>query len=311
MALAGATDKRFFRYTGMRKTQAKVMSLPLNAARVFACVVRHASIQRAAAELCVTPGAVSRQVMALEAALGVALLERRHRAVVPTREGLALAARLSPALDEIAAALSACGPGQRSSAMALTVDVTPTFALHWLMPRLPSFHREYPEIVLSLRTSQGIVQAAVDVDLHIRRDPAQFAGLNSRPFLPETALLVAAPALCARGVTSPHLTDRPLIRMRSRPDLWPAWFAAFPLPRVPEYLDFDNTILAIQAACQGMGVALIPTLFLGDLLKTGVLQAWPGCRPLHSGDYRVLDGRGRSPAAAKFTAWLIRTAAVA
>jgi LysR family glycine cleavage system transcriptional activator len=280
------------------------MSLPLNAARVFACVVRQASIQRAAAELCVTPGAVSRQVKALETALGVALLERRHRAIVVTREGAALAARLAPALEEIAAALLESRLRKHGTPSRLVVDATPTFAMHWLIPRLPQFCRAHPEIVIDLRTSQGVVVPAGDVDLHIRRDPAHFAGLSSRPCLPEMALPVVAPALGADPSASEDFAGLPLIRMRSRPDLWPCWFASHPPSRVPVFLDFDNTILAMQAASQGLGIALIPTLFLDALLQAGVLQVWHGAQALQTGQYSVLEGRGRSPAVPRFIAWL-------
>lgn len=305
--------KPFFRYTRMRKTQVSAMPIALNAVRVFAAVVRHASIQRAAAELCVTPGAVSRQIKALETALGLALFVRRHRAIVPTAEGAALAARLAPAIAQIEAALADCRPGAGVSPCRLTVEATPTFAMHWLIPRLPDFRRRHPDIVVDLRTAQGQVVPSRQIDLHIRRDPAHFAGLPARPCLAESALPVAAPAQCAAlaatlaAGTSPadDPAALPLIRMRSRPDLWPRWFAEHPPAKAPIFLDFDNTILAMQAACQGLGLALIPTLFLDALLRDGALQAWPGCAALHSGDYSVLSGYGRSPAAPRFIAWLL------
>lgn len=297
------------------------MPISLNAVRVFTAVVRHASIQRAADELCVTPGAVSRQIKALETALGLALFVRRHRAIVPSAEGAALAARLAPAIEQIEVALADCRPRRSASPCRLTVEATPTFAMHWLIPRLPDFRRQHPDIVVDLRTAQGLVAPSPQVDLHIRRDPAHFAGLAARPCLAESALPVAAPALCAvcrpsvkpaagnatasAAGTAADFAGLPLIRMRSRPDLWPRWFAAHPPVEAPVYLDFDNTILAMQAACQGLGVALIPTLFLDALLRDGALQAWPGSRALHSGDYSVLSGLGRSPAAPRFVVWLL------
>jgi LysR family transcriptional regulator, glycine cleavage system transcriptional activator len=302
---AGITLKPFFRYHRVRKTQATAMPISLNAVRVFTAVVRHASIQRAADELCVTAGAVSRQIKALEGALGLALFVRRHRAIAPTGEGAALAARLAPAIEQIEAALADCRPRRAASPRRLSIEATPTFAMYWLIPRLPDFRRLHPDIVIDLRTAQGPVVPSPTVDLHIRRDPVHFSGLAGRPCLAERALPVAAPALCAGRRPGEGFAGLPLIRMRSRPDLWPRWFAAHPPVETPVFLDFDNTILAMQAACQGLGVALIPTLFLDALLADGALQSWPGSAALHSGDYSLLAGLGRSPAAPVFSAWLL------
>lgn len=279
------------------------MSLPLNALRVFVCVARRGSIQLAAVELCVTPGAVSRQIKALEDYLGGALFERRHRAIVPTTEALALLERLGPALDEIGEAVARVRSARRRPPVGLTIDATPTFAMYWLIPRLASFRSAFPEVSLRLLTSQGPVLPRADVDLHVRRDPVHFAGLEAEECLSEYALPVALPSV-GKDWTAGSI---PLIRMRSRPDLWPLWLKRFPVQGTPTYLDFDNTILAIQAACQGLGVALVPTLFLTDLLRDGVLEPTPGAQPLHSGSYHLLSGLGRSPAGSEFAKWLHAT----
>lgn len=281
------------------------MPLPLNALRVFVRVARRQSIQLAATELCVTPGAVSRQIKALEDYLGRALFERHHRAIAPTPEALALLERVGPALDAIGEAFAGLRPERQAARVALTIDVTPTFAMYWLIPRLASFRAAYPEVSLRLLTSQGPVHLRSDVDLHVRRDPGHFSGLEGLACLDEYALPVALTAVGSCWAESGGGSQEvPLIRMRSRPDLWPLWLKRHPLAGLPVYLDFDNTILAIQAACQGLGVALVPTLFLSDLLREGVLQPIPGARPLHSGRYHLLPGLGQSPAGAVFIDWL-------
>lgn len=286
------------------------MSLPLNALRVFVCVARRRSIRLAADELCVTPGAVSRQIQGLEEQLGEPLFVRGHRSLTPTAAAETLLVRVAPALDEIALAVAALRADARLPAAALTVDVTPTFAMHWLIPRLPAFRSAHPEVGLRLVTSQGPVKPAPAVDLHVRRDPGHFSGLAGEAFLAETACLVATPEFWADPANAAgDLARRPLIRMRSRPDLWPRWFAECGAPAAsPHFIDFDNTILAIQAACQGLGIALIPTLFLTSLLAEGIL-ATPPLPALASGRYSLLTGLGRSPAAAAFADWLRRAAA--
>lgn len=281
------------------------MSLPLNALRVFVCVARRRSIRLAADELCVTPGAVSRQIQSLEAQLGEILFIRGHRSLALTTVAEALLARVAPAFDEIALAVAALRSAGQPPQAVLSLDVTPTFAMHWLIPRLPAFRAAHPEVALRLVTSQGLVRPSPAVDLHVRRDPGHFAGLAGEAFLAETARLVATPEFWADPATAAgDLAGRPLIRMRSRPELWPRWFAERGAPAAsPDFIDFDNTILAIQAASQGLGIALIPTLFLASLLDEGILVT-PPLPALASGSYSLLSGLGRSPAAVVFADWL-------
>lgn len=284
------------------------MSLPLNALRVFVSVARRGSIRLAAGTLCVTPGAVSRQIQGLEEQLGCPLFIRRHRALDLTEAGIALLARVAPALDEIARAVAAVASDGRVPPAALTVDVTPTFAMHWLIPRLPAFRAAHPEIALRVVTSQGPVQPSPGIDLHIRRNPAQFAGLPGAAFLEESSRLVAAPGFATAAIAAGELTALPLIRMRSRPELWPRWLAGrAPLASL-NFIDFDNTILAIQAACQGLGIALVPTLFVGALLAEGIL-ATPALPAMASGRYHLLPGLGPSTAGEVFSDWLRQAAA--
>lgn len=285
-------------------------ALPLNALRVFVTAARHASFKDAAGELCVTPGAVSRQVQGLEAHLGVPLFERRHRAIELTQLGQLFLAQVAPAL----AAIEQAGERVRGLARgSVRVDATPTFALHWLIPRLAEFRAEHPQIEVRLGTSQGPIVKSGAVDLHIRRDPAHFAGLAGEPFMREHATLVCSPRFPGRSGwrTPADLLAAPLVRMRSRPDLWPKWFAAAGLGEAPaaEFIEFDNTILAIQAAVEGLGVALVPRLFVDGLLLGGALVEVPLAAPFASGAYYLLGEGEPGEAARVFAGWLRRRAA--
>lgn len=290
----------------------------LNAIRIFVCVARHLSFQRAAGELCLTPGALSRQVRALEECLGQPLFERRHRAIVLTATGRDYLARVAPALAEIeqaGCALSALRGQAEDQRQGLRLDATPTFAMHWLIPRLADFRRRYPQLEVQLRTSQGEVQRDSPVDLFIRRDPAHFGGLAGVAFMTEYSTLVCRPSPDGRPPADAcwMLQNTPLIRMRSRPDLWPKYFSRQKIRRSAQAADieFDNTILAIQAALEGLGVGLFPVLFVEALLAGASLCELPGGQRFASGNYFLLRNPGReSPAVEQFAAWL-RTSALA
>lgn len=299
---------------------------PLHALRVFVAAARRLSFQHAASELCVTPGAVSRQIQALEAHLGVPLFERRHRAVVLTQLGELYLAQCGPALDAVDAAsrhVRALAPGAAGRPRGIVrLDATPAFAMHWLIPRLAEFRAQHPAIEVRLATSQGPIVRAGDVDLHIRRDRAHFAGLPGEAFMDERSVLVRSPRLPVRTAADsadaardapPALPDAPLVRMRSRPDLWPKWLARHGLQTTAgelEFIDFDNTILAIQAVVEGLGVGLIPELFVDGLRQGGALAIPPGEAPFATGAYHLLRGRPELSAAAEtFRRWLDLSAA--
>lgn len=290
-------------------------ALPLNAIRVFVAAARHASLKAAAAELCVTPGAVSRQVQALEAHLGAPLFERRHRAIELTQLGRLFLAQVAPALAAVEQAAERVRGLARGS---VCIDATPTFALHWLIPRLAEFRAAHPHIEVRLGTSQETIVRSGAVDLHIRRDPAHFAGLAGEPFMCEHATLVCSPRLAGRGGwrTPADLLAAPRVGMRTRPDLWPKWFAAAGLGEAPaaanaaHFIELDNTILAIQAAVEELGVALVPRLFVEGLLLGGALVELPLAAPFESGAYHLLrEGEPATEAARVFADWLRRRAA--
>lgn len=297
---------------------------PLNAVRAFVAAARRLSFQGAARELCVTPGAVSRQIQALEAHLGVALFERRHRTVALTQLGALYLAQCGPALDAIDATsrrvreLARNAAGERRAVVRL--DATPTFAMHWLIPRLAEFRAQHPAIEVRLGTSQENIVRSADVDLHIRRDPAHFGGLEGSPFMSEYAALVCSPRLRDwQTLTTPEkILGAPLVRMRSRPDLWPKWLArcaaaethSEPLGAAAQFTEFDNTILAIQAVVEGLGVGLIPELFIAELRQGGALVGLPGSEPFSTGAYHLLCERPEASEEVEiFRRWLERSAA--
>lgn len=280
---------------------------PLNALRAFDAAARHGSFAAAAQELCVTPGAISRQIQVLEQALRVRLFARGHRRVTLTETGARYFTLISGPFAELARATEMLrGEGGR---VPVRVDCVPTLAMHWLLPRLGRFRQDHPELEVSLRTGIGPVDPAEAFDLAIRRDPAHFAGLAATPLATEHCLPVCGPAF-AEGHRLRAPRDIPAvttIHIRVRADLWPAWCRAHALPMaaLTDRLTVDQTFFAIQAAEDGLGLAMVPALLVERQLATGRLVAPLGGRTAVSGTYYLLErDRALPPDAAVFRRWL-------
>jgi LysR family transcriptional regulator, glycine cleavage system transcriptional activator len=281
--------------------------IPLGSLRVFEAAARCASFKLAAAELSVTPGAVSRQVASLEEGLGARLFERRNREVALTEAGRAYYEEIRAAIAKIdAASARIAKPPQRR---VVRVDTTPVVALHWMIPRLPQFNARHPGIEVELTTSVGPVKRNREFDWIVRRDPKDFRGLKGEPFVRELTRLVASPRL-ARALRLKRPADLVrcrLIENKARPDLWQAWFAANGLDgrRYADRIELDQTIYTIQGALEGLGVAVIPDLYIADLLKAGSLAHPMGEQPVVTGAcYLITLKPQKSEAAETFREWV-------
>lgn len=286
--------------------------LPLNALHVFCTVVQAGGVRPAAELLCVTPGAVSRQLQALESQLGETLFERLPGRVSLTPAGQRLHQRAAAPLASLAELLAG-GPKRAARTALVRVDCGVTLAMHWLIPRLRGFAERHPRIEVQVRTTNGDIDVNSTADVFIRRETHELRELPSETFLAERALLVAAASHPAPAASAGRrgLARWPRIAARSRPDLWPTWAAAQRLPAADwePTLWFDNTVLAIQAAAQGLGLCVLPELFIGDLLQTGTLRPVARQR-IDSGSYALAVGRGRDAARVRhFIDWLRREAA--
>ena len=287
---------------------------PLNSIRAFVAVARSGSIKVAASQLHVTPGAVSRHVKVLEAYLGLELFKRRFRSVILTDAGALYFARVAPALAIIeGAADGIVGAPERS---VVRLDCIPTFAMHWLLPRLAEFQQLHQDIELAISTATGPVDRTSACDLAVRRDPEHFPGLSAKELMPELIAPVASPRLrrLAETRTPKGLAEHKLIYIRARPDLWPKWFAFMGLEErsFKRRLVVDQTWFAIQAAIEGLGIALVPLAFVERALTAGQLIIPLSLRPSVSGAYYVVPldhGQATRKARDAFATWLARTAA--
>ncbi len=257
---------------------------PLNAVRAFVAAARHGSFKQAAEELGVTHGAVSRQVHLLEQWLGrPALFRRLSRGVSLTPDGEALLAEFGPALHRIAAAAHQHRARQgASAATVLRVNALATFSLRWLLPRLALFRSAHPEIEVRLTTSNEPIDAlSDDYDVVIRGGPDTFHGYASYPLVGERRLPVCSPALLERNTLAclADLERHTLLHVATMPRLWTTWLAAAGHPdlRPASGLTLDHFYLAIQAAIDGLGVAIAPTTLIEDDLAARRLMApFPG-----------------------------------
>ena len=282
-----------------------VGSVSLNALRAFESAARHLSFTTAARELSVTQAAVSHQVKALEQRLGVTLFRRTPRGLVVTDEGLSLLPTLNDTFGRLNALISEFDGGRRLEV--LTVGVVGTFALGWLLPRLPDFEALHPFVRLRLQTNNNRVDIAGEgLDYAIRFGDGAWHGVTAEPILDAPMTLLCSPQL-ARGLHVPgDLRGVPLLRSYRLQD-WLAWRAAAGLDDLPiRGPVFDSSSLMAQAAVLGHGVALVPAVMFQHELTGGSLVR-PFSIEINGGSYWLARLNTRHPTNAMnvFREWIL------
>ncbi|WP_322054447.1 transcriptional regulator GcvA [Paraburkholderia bannensis] len=285
---------------------------PLNALRAFEAAGRLGSFKEAAAELHVTPGAVSQQVRLLEEWLGAALFERHNRQVVLTPAATVYLEEIGPLFERISQASARYGV-PRAVSRTLSVSALATFTLRWLVPRLARFRAEHPDVEVKLDTSNEPLESLkADYDVIIRGGPDTFYGYSMQPFLSDERLPVCSPSLLQRvPLRSPDdLQHHTLLHTSSLPRLWPDWLAGAQVPalRPAATLTFDHFFLTLQAAIDGIGIAMGPTALVCDDLAAGRLVApFDGPRlPSRSYCAYVPNEKAADELVVLFLAWLGR-----
>lgn len=231
---------------------------PLNNLLAFEAVARRRSFAHAAAELHLTASAISHQVARLEAHLGVRLLERSAHGVRLSAAGEQYLGRISGALSALVAASDDVQQGVRDS---LYVHSTPSFASLWLIPRLHAFAQAHPGIALNLSAAHTHSDFALgQADLDIRYGVPQWPNLVIEPLFEERIVPLASPAFIRehRLKRPEQLLQVPLIQSNVSVVQWSDWFDAHSDRRAPEHftLRFDRAHMSLDAAAQGLGVAL-------------------------------------------------------
>ena len=245
--------------------------LTLNALKAFEASARHLSFKRAGLELRVTQAAVSHQVKALEEALGASLFRRLPRGLALTDEGLALFPALADAFDRIGDAVERFGRAKVQEV--LTLGCVGTFATGWLLRNLDDFHRRHPLIELRVLTNNNRVDLAGDgLDLAIRFGDGSWHGTEAVHLLTAPLSPVCLDTIAAR-LGSPSDLSREILLRSYRPEEWALWFAmtGVPCPTLHGPM-FDSSVIMVDAAMQGMGVALVPIRMFEHEILAGRLR---------------------------------------
>jgi LysR family glycine cleavage system transcriptional activator len=291
---------------------------PLNALRAFEAAARYLSLTKAAAELNVSPGAISHQVRDLEALLGIQLFERRTRAIVLTEQGKLLYPGVQTGFLHIREAVASIK--QLDSQRVLVVSTSPGLTAKWLAPRLYRFASDYPDIDTRISSSLTNANFATDgVDVAIRNmpdDPAPDPALDMEKLVTLSLIPVCSPKLIdSRGpLDRPDLlTHVPLIHddtlaPRARVPNWTDWFKAAGIDNVTiaRGLSFNSADHALDAASEGAGVLLVQNILAYDQLRTGRLVIpVPLALPSGRAYYLVYPRRGdERPQVQAFIRWL-------
>lgn len=281
----------------------------LDLLHTFFVVARAGSMKAAAAELGVTPGAVSQRIRDLETRCGRRLFDRGRGGTTPSAAGAAVLADVDGAfraLEEASARHLDAGPGAT-----LRISAAPAFASAWLIPRLGRFTERHPSIAIGIETEARAVDLRREpVDLAIRHGLGRYPGLEARWLASPKMVVVASPGLLADRGPVVHPADClrfTLLQDQSRRD-WRLWFAALGVQatgmRTGPSLSDDH--LLVRAACQGQGLALVRDLSVAEEVADGRLVGLLGASwPSDFAYYLVgLPATFVRPAVRAFASWL-------
>ena len=285
-------------------------TLPLRGLQAFEAVARHLSFSRAAAELHVTPGAISQQVSLLEDQVGAALFERgRKLQLTPAAAGVMQ--QLHTAMEGLR--LVSRQLRRKGIERVVVISSAPSFASRWMIPRMERFSARHPDIELRLLATRRLVDlGAEDVDVAVRYGSGRYSGLHVERLRGETVVAVAHPRVAGKLRRPADLAEATLLRNTSMswdatfPD-WPTWLQGLGVSpqRKLRVREFDEANFVIDAALAGLGVALVWKTLVSEDLAAGRLVALFKEQPLTSAYHFVcLAARVNEPAIAACRQWL-------
>jgi LysR family glycine cleavage system transcriptional activator len=282
----------------------------------FVAAAQHGSFTRAADELNLTQGAISRQIRLLESELGVTLFERVRQRVVLTDAGKLYLPHIQEALNDLVNATRQVM--SFSDNTILNLAVLPTFATRWLIPRLPDFQRKYPKIVIHLTTRQRPVDFALELfDAAISYGSPNWPGTIAHHLMDVDVVPVCSPQLHAkRRIKTPSdIATYPLLHQMSRPTRWAEWMkeAGVTLDGMLSGHTYEQFSMIAQAAAAGLGVALLPVFMLEEELASGKLEIVSDQFMATQTSYFLIIPETRASAGAikQFADWLISQARAA
>jgi len=288
---------------------AKRSQLPLTALRAFEAFARLGKMSLAADELCVTHGAVSRQVRSLEALCGVKLTQGPRNALKLTDAGAKMAASLGRTFDELEETFHLV---RAAADKELHISCVGTLAMKWLIPRLSGFHARHPELSIRVTEAYGPVDFTREpFDAAIRlAETIEGDGLTAIPFLDNFHGPVVAPELAVGGL---DLARTPRLHTRPHRQAWDEWSAhsGVPVPEAVENREYEHLFYMLEAAVAGLGVGLSPWIYVANDIAAGRLAAPFGFTPTPARFHLVLPGAPPKRGLKAFREWLIEEAAKA
>jgi LysR family glycine cleavage system transcriptional activator len=248
--------------------------LPLNFLPTFVAVAQLQNLRAAADSLHLTHSAVSQQIGEIESRLGFPLFDRRGRRIHLNAAGQALLRHAAPALAQVDDGVQAAAAAALGSAQGLRVTMLPSFAQRWFLPRLGLWRERHPDIAIEIEASANLVDLQRDgFHAAIRTGPGPWPGLvHERLYDTPTPFIAVASPLVARRVGAGALADMAREPLLGDTEVWEHWFAAAGVrTRVTPVASFNDVGLMLQAAEQGLGLAVARELLAADALRDGRL----------------------------------------
>lgn len=279
----------------------------------FEASARHESFTHASKELFLTESAVSRQIATLESNLGVRLFARTKQRVVLTRAGRVYWTQVRRALETLdRETLSIIAHGGGGGYLELAV--LPTFASHWLIPRLNDFNTRVPDVRVNMGVQTNTFSfEASHFEAAIHYGAPTWPGTSSDYLFGEEVVAVCSPALLKKPVKTPsELLSYPLLHSTTRPDAWTRWFAAVGVEdnSTMQGVRYELHTMLFAAAAASLGIALVPKFLIeGQLDQLGLIIPFNAISNVDSAYYLVYPtelSHGKPLEA--FRAWLIEQA---
>jgi LysR family transcriptional regulator, glycine cleavage system transcriptional activator len=287
---------------------------PLTAIRAFDAAARLGSFAKAAAELHVTHWAIGKQIRVLEDWMGVPMFRRLPRGIVLTDEGTELAKEVGSAFATLSAAIRRLRNSEAVHRISGTVRISvPTsFALRWLIPRLTQFQQQFPNITVRISTTSRklrFIGSASDLGIRLSPDPK----LSSTKLMTDRRLPACTPELLrARPIASVQdLRGHTLLHSATTSSAWSEWLALAGAPHLKpvQHMEFEHVHLQLEAALNGLGIALASLPLIQADLASGRLIC-PIAKPEWSAQsYLLLSERQEEDAAVRaFRSWIMDAA---
>jgi LysR family glycine cleavage system transcriptional activator len=287
----------------------------LNGLRAFEAAARHLSFTQAAAELNVTQTAISHQIRRLEEELGIRLFVRQNRALALTPKARDYLPGVRAAFNDLRLATDRLL--RKDDDNVLTISTLASLAAKWLLPRLTAFQEAHPGIDVRITTSTGLVDfRSGDVDAAIRYGRGHWPGLRAEWLMADEVFPVCSPALLTgkRPLQRPEdLRDHVLLHNTNNGDDWRLWLTASGLPadisKQPG-ITFDLILMTVQAAIDGIGIAMGRTSYVrDDIAKGRLVVPFEIALPADAGFYLVSpEATPDPPKLRAFRNWLATAA---